>query len=216
MALRQIMLRMQIDKKKSDLEALRNKDAEFETREKELETAIGEANTEEEQKAVEEAVNQYDQEKTAHDNAKAQLETEIGELETELAASEAEPPAPDGRAAGKPQKVRGNVRMNRADINIRSLPMNRRAFDALPNDMREEIVQREDVKTFLAQLRSMKGSTRAIQGGELEIPVVFLDLISENMYRYSKLLNRVRVRSVPGQARQTIAGTVPEAVWRDQ
>lgn len=215
MALRQIMLRMQIDKKKSDLEALRNKDAEFETREKELETAIGEANTEEEQKAVEEAVNQYDQEKTAHDNAKAQLETEIGELETELAASEAEPPAPDGRAAGKPQKVRGNVRMNRADINIRSLPMNRRAFDALPNDMREEIVQREDVKTFLAQLRSMKGSTRAIQGGELEIPVVFLDLISENMYRYSKLLNRVRVRSVPGQARQTIAGTVPEAVWTE-
>ena len=215
MALRQIMLRMQIDKKRSDLEALRNKDAEFETREKELETAIGEANTEEEQKAVEEAVNQYDQEKTAHDNAKAQLETEIGELETELAASEAEPPAPDGRAAGKPQKVRGNARMNRADINIRSLPMNRRAFDALPNDMREEIVQREDVKTFLAQLRSMKGSTRAIQGGELEIPVVFLDLISENMYRYSKLLNRVRVRSVPGQARQTIAGTVPEAVWTE-
>lgn len=215
MALRQIMLRMQIDKKKSDLEALRSKDAEFETREKELETAIGEANTEEEQKAVEEAVNQYDQEKTAHDNAKAQLETEIGELETELAASEAEPPAPDGRAAGKPQKVRGNVRMNRADINIRSLPMNRRAFDALPNDMREEIVQREDVKNFLAQLRSMKGSTRAIQGGELEIPVVFLDLISENMYRYSKLLNRVRVRSVPGQARQTIAGTVPEAVWTE-
>ena len=215
MALRQIMLRMQIDKKKSDLEALRSKDAEFETREKELETAIGEANTEEEQKAVEEAVNQYDQEKTAHDNAKAQLETEIGELETELAASEAEPPAPEGRAAGKPQKVRGNVRMNRADINIRSLPMNRRAFDALPNDMREEIVQREDVKTFLAQLRSMKGSTRAIQGGELEIPVVFLDLISENMYRYSKLLNRVRVRSVPGQARQTIAGTVPEAVWTE-
>lgn len=215
MALRQIMLRMQIDKKKSDLEALRNKDAEFATREKELETAIGEANTEEEQKAVEDAVNQYDQEKTAHDNAKAQLETEIGELETELAASEAEPPAPEGRAAGNPQKVRGNVRMNRADINIRSLPMNRRAFDALPNDMREEIVQREDVKTFLAQLRSMKGSTRAIQGGELEIPVVFLDLISENMYRYSKLLNRVRVRSVPGQARQTIAGTVPEAVWTE-
>ena len=215
MALRQIMLRMQIDKKKSDLEVLRSKDAEFETREKELETAIGEANTEEEQKAVEEAVNQYDQEKTAHDNAKAQLETEIGELETELAASEAEPPAPEGRAAGKPQKVRGNVRMNTAEMKIRSLPMNVRAFDALPMETREAIVQRDDVKTFLAQLRSMKGQSRAIQGGELEIPVVFLDLISENMYRYSKLLNRVRVRSVPGQARQTIAGTVPEAVWTE-
>lgn len=214
MALRQIMLRMQIEKKKTDLEALRSKDADFETREKELETAIGEANTEEEQKAVEDAVNQYDQEKTAHDEAKAKLETEIGELETQLEAAEAEPPAPDTRTA-KQQKVRGNVRMNRADINIRSLPMNRRAFDALPNEMRESIIQREDVKEFLAQLRSMKGATRAIQGGDLEIPVVFLDLISENMYRYSKLLNRVRVRSVPGQARQTIAGTVPEAVWTE-
>lgn len=29
------------------------------------------------------------------------------------------------------------------------------------------------------------------------------------MYRYSKLLNRVRVRNVSGEARQTIAGTVP-------
>ena len=214
MALRQIMLRMQIEKEKTDLEALRSKDADFETREKELETAIGEANTEEEQKVVEDAVNQYDQEKTAHDEAKAKLETEIGELETQLEAAEAEPPAPDTRTA-KQQKVRGNVRMNRADINIRSLPMNRRAFDALPNEMRESIIQREDVKEFLAQLRSMKGATRAIQGGDLEIPVVFLDLISENMYRYSKLLNRVRVRSVPGQARQTIAGTVPEAVWTE-
>lgn len=214
MALRQIMLRMQIEKKKNDLEALRNRDAEFEIREKDLETAIGEANTEEEQKVVEEAVNQYDQEKAAHDETKAKLETEIGELETQLEAAEVEPPAPDTRTA-KQQKVRGNVRMNRADINIRSLPMNRRAFDALPNEMRESIIQRDDVKEFLVCLRSMKGATRAIQGGELEIPVVFLDLISENIYRYSKLLNRVRIRPVPGQARQTIAGTVPEAVWTE-
>ena len=103
----------------------------------------------------------------------------------------------------------------RTDVNIRSLPMSKRAFDALPMDTREAIVQREDVKNFLAQLRSMKGSNRAIQGGELEIPVVFLDLISENMYRYSKLLNRVRVRPVSGEARQTVAGTVPEAVWTE-
>ena len=82
-------------------------------------------------------------------------------------------------------------------------------------EQRREIVEREDVKNFLARLREMKGSKRAITGGDLEIPVVFLELISENMYRYSKLLNRVRVRSVPGQARQTIAGTVPEAVWTE-
>ena len=42
-----------------------------------------------------------------------------------------------------------------------------------------------------------------------------LDLIAENMYRYSKLMNRVRVRNVSGSARQNVAGLVPEAVWTE-
>lgn len=213
MALKQIMLSRKIEQKKQELAALREKDADFKTREDELTKAIEEAQTEEEQKAVEEEVEKFDTEKTAHDEAKEKLETEIGDLEAELEAAEVDPPAPAERHENKEKKVRTNVM--RTDVNIRSLPMSKRAFDALPADLRESIVQRDDVKTFLSQLRSMKGATRAIQGGDLEIPVVFLDLISENMYRYSKLLNRVRVRSVPGQARQTIAGTVPEAVWTE-
>ena len=213
MALKQIMLSRKIEHKKNELAALREKDADFQTREKELEKAIEEAQTEDEQKAVEEEVDKFDTEKTAHDEAKATLETEIGDLEAELAETEVDPPAPDQRSRKNEKKVRTSIRMNKAEMNIRSLPMNVRAFDALPMETREAIVQRDDVKTFLAQLRSMKGQSRAIQGGELEIPVVFLELISENMYRYSKLLNRVRVRNVPGEARQTIAGTIPEAVW---
>ena len=213
MALRQIILSRKIEQKKQELAALREKDADFQTREDALTKAIEEAQTEEEQKAVEEEVEKFDAEKTAHDGAKEKLEAEIGDLEAELEAAEVDPPAPAERHDNKEKKVRTNVM--RTDVNIRSLPMSKRAFDALPADLRESIVQRDDVKTFLAQLRSMKGATRAIQGSELEIPVVFLDLISENMYRYSKLLNRVRVRSVPGQARQTIAGTVPEAVWTE-
>ena len=98
---------------------------------------------------------------------------------------------------------------------IRELPMSQRAFDALPMERRQAIVEQEDVKNFLSQLRSMKGQSRAVTGAELTIPVVFLDLIAENMFRYSKLLNRVRVRNVSGEARQTIAGTVPEAVWTE-
>ena len=101
------------------------------------------------------------------------------------------------------------------NINIRALPMSRRAFDALPMEQRSEIVAREDVREFFAQLRSMKGQQRGVSGAELTIPVVFLDIIAENMYRYSKLLNRVRIRNVNGEARQTIAGTVPEAVWTE-
>lgn len=213
MALKQIMLSRKIEQKKQELAALREKDADFQTREDALTQAIEEAQTEEEQKTVEEEVEKFDTEKTAHDEAKEKLEAEIGDLEAELEAAEVDPPAPAERHDNKEKKVRTNVM--RTDVNIRSLPMSKRAFDALPADLRESIVQRDDVKAFLSQLRSMKGATRAIQGGELEIPVVFLDLISENMYRYSKLLNRVRVRPVPGEARQTIAGTVPEAIWTE-
>lgn len=215
MALKAIMLRSKIDKKRSELNALLEKDADFEAREAELEQAIEEAQTEEEQQTVSEQVEAFETEKTEHEESKARLNEEIAGLENELAATEAEPPIDrTASSAKKPiRKERKGVEMITRDI--RKLPMNVRAFDSLPMETRENIVEREDVKAFLSKIRSMKGSTRAITGGDLEIPVVFLELISENMYRYSKLLNRVRVRSVPGQARQTIAGTVPEAIWTE-
>lgn len=214
MALKAIMLRSKIDKKRSELNALLEKDADFEAREAELEQAIEEAQTEEEQQTVSEQVEAFETEKTEHEESKARLNEEIAGLENELAATEAEPPVRTAAPVKKPiRKERKGVEMITRDI--RKLPMNVRAFDSLPMETRESIVEREDVKAFLSKIRSMKGSTRAITGGDLEIPVVFLELISENMYRYSKLLNRVRVRSVPGQARQTIAGTVPEAIWTE-
>lgn len=214
MALKAIMLRSKIDKKRSELNALLEKDADFEAREAELEQAIEEAQTEEEQQTVSEQVEAFETEKTEHEESKARLNEEIMGLEDELSATEAEPPVRTAAPVKKPiRKERKGVEMITRDI--RKLPMNVRAFDSLPMETRENIVEREDVKAFLSKIRSMKGSTRAITGGDLEIPVVFLELISENMYRYSKLLNRVRVRSVPGQARQTIAGTVPEAIWTE-
>lgn len=212
MALKAIMLRNRIDKKMSELEELRKKDEEFLNREAELEAAINEAVTEEEQQVVSEQVDAFDAEKTEHEEAKTRLQGEIDDLEAQLSETEKEPPAEPVREMKVKKEERNEMMVNKE---IRSLPMNVRAFDSLPMDTRRQIVEREDVKEFLERMRSMKGNTRAIQGGELEIPVVFLELISENMYRYSKLLNRVRVRNVPGEARQTIAGTVPEAVWTE-
>lgn len=212
MALKAIMLRNRIDKKMSELEELRKKDEEFLNREAELEAAINEAVTEEEQQVVSEQIDAFDTEKTEHEEAKTRLQGEIDDLEVQLAETEKEPPAEPVREVKVKKEERKEMMVNRE---IRSLPMNVRAFDSLPVETRNQIVEREDVKEFLERMRSMKGNTRAIQGGELEIPVVFLELISENMYRYSKLLNRVRVRNVPGEARQTIAGTVPEAVWTE-
>lgn len=212
MALKAIMLRRSIEKKQAELEALRQKDAEFSTREAELETAINEAETPEQEQAVTEEVETFDADKTAHEAAKAALAGEIEGLEAEL--SEAEAAAPTRSKENHPTRERTERKME-TTINIRALPMSRRAFDALPMEQRSEIVAREDVRDFFAQLRSMKGQQRGVSGAELTIPVVFLDLIAENMYRYSKLLNRVRIRNVNGEARQTIAGTVPEAVWTE-
>lgn len=219
MALKTIMLRHQIDKKKSNLEELRKKDADFQTREAELEAAILEADKEggeEAQEAVTQAVEQFDADKRSHDEAVAALEEEIRSMEEEMASIERETPTrSDPAAAGRTPAERNDTHMYNNNINIRSLPLGQRAFDALPMDQRSAIVQRDDVKQFLTRLRSMKGQTRDISGAELTIPVVFLDLIAENQYRYSKLVNRVRVRNVRGEARQTIAGTVPEAVWTE-
>lgn len=212
MALKAIMLRRSIEKKQAELEALRQKDAEFSTREAELETAINEAETSEQEQAVTEEVETFDADKTAHEAKKAALAGEIEGLEAEL--SEAEAAAPNRSKENHLTKERTERKME-TNINIRALPMSRRAFDALPMEQRSEIVAREDVREFFVQLRSMKGQQRGVSGAELTIPVVFLDMIAENMYRYSKLLNRVRIRNVNGEARQTIAGTVPEAVWTE-
>lgn len=210
MALNVILLRHKIDHKKAALEALRAKDQDFVTRENELAAAIEEAETEEAQTAVEEEVEKFDTEKAAHEEAKSNLETEIADLERQLEEEEKRSP----KAPAQERKGRTNMEV-RANINIRALPKSQRAFDALPMETRQAIVTRDEVKTFLDNLRSMKGTTRAVSGAELTIPIVFLDLIAENMYRYSKLMNRVRVRTINGEARQTIAGTVPEAVWTE-
>lgn len=210
MALKVIMLRHKIENLKNDLEALRAKDPEFKTREAELETAIGEIETDEQRETVEKDVEAFEAERNEHEEKKAGLTQKIEDLENELAEEERKIPQPK---TPEMRKERGVNIMEK--INIRSLPMSQRAFDALPMEQRNVILADETVKAFLKELRSMKGQTRAISGGELTIPVYFLDLISENMYRYSKLLNRVRIREVGGQARQTIAGTVPEAVWTE-
>lgn len=207
--LRALLLGKRIEDKRKALEELCAKDAAFATREAQLEEAINEAQTDEEKAAVEEMVNQFDEEKTAHEEAKTTLEGEITEMEGELAEITKDPPVE------RKKQERKEVRtMSFDNINIRALPKHVRAFDALPMERREAIVRQDDVKEFLTKFREIR-QTRAISGADLTIPVVFLDLIAENMYRYSKLMNRVRVRNVNGQARQTIAGIAPEAVWTE-
>lgn len=213
MALKAIMIAKKLEMKRAAFDELVAKDAEFETRSAEIEKAIGEAKTEDEQKAVEEALEKYTEEETAHNEEKEKLSAEIKGLEKDLEDAEKDQPEPKGDQEPKKKDERNDFTMN--TINIRSLPMNVHAFDALPKEQRDAIVAQPDVQTFFAELRNASRSKRDVTGGELTIPVVFLDLIAENMYRYSKLMRRIRIRNVNGEARQTIAGTVPEAVWTE-
>jgi len=198
--LRQIMLRKKIDEKKKALEELRAKDADFAKREAELEESIGEASTDEEQAAVEEAVTAFEAEKKEHDEAKENLEKEVGDLEEELRGIEEEDQKKE-RAAKKPV-----ITEEREDQKM-ATPERRHAFDA--------IMQREDVKAWIGEIRAHIKEKRELTNVGLTIPEVFLGLLRENITRYSKLYRHVNVRPVGGTAREVIMGSVPEAVWTE-
>lgn len=213
MALRALMLKKSIDTKKNEYAVLREKDAEFSARAAEIEKSIDEVSTEEEQKIVTETITAFEEEKNAHDKECERLSAEIAQLEADL--EEMEKASRNNEKKREIRKDELKETMNSINIDIRSLPKNKRAFEALTMEQRRAIVEKPEVQTFFENLRAAAKNQRSITGGELTIPVDFLELISENMYRYSKLMNRVRVRNVTGETRQTIAGVVPEAVWTE-
>ena len=199
MALKQIMLSNKINKKRTELAALIEKDSEFSVREAELETSISEASTEEEQAAVEAAIDQFEADKAKHEEDKAKLQGEINDLEAELDEAEKESaPAEDNK-----NKERNKERMNR-----------RKFFNLSPQE-RDEFFSNEKVKAFLERVREIGLEKRSVKGADLTIPDVVLDLIRENIMDYSKLVRRVSLRPVSGTARQNVMGTIPEAVWTE-
>ena len=176
--LKALMLRRSIDAKKAELAELERKDIDFQKREADLETAINEVepgNTEQEE-TVNAEIEAFDTEKAEHEGNKQKLSADIEGLEAELEEIERNAPKPY-----TPEKKKVERGASMETINIRALPKTRRAFDALPMERRNAILGQDDVKAFLASLRGMKGQSRAVTGAELSIPVVFLELISENM-----------------------------------
>ena len=203
MALKALLLRSKLDAKKKELEALRAKDTDFEKREAELETAIGEMTeetSEEDRQEVEKQAETFQTEKDEHDTAKGELEAEVERLENEIAEEEKR-----SAAIQKPeQRERGAENT-----------METRRFFNMTAQERDAFFAREDVRDFLQRAREFGNQKRAVSGAELLIPEVMLDLVRENIQNYSKLLSKVRLRRVPGNARQPIMGTVPEGIWME-
>ena len=196
MALKALMLRKKLNDAKKALETLRAKDADFAKREAEIEQSIEETQTDEERSAVEEEITAFENEKNAHTEEKGNLERQIEQLESDLAAEEA---AQDT----EPEEERKDEKEMTREINTQT------------RDRLAEMVTRDDVKAFLATVRTAISEKRAIGNAGLLIPEVMLGLIRENIIDYSKLYKHVNVRQISGDGRQVIMGTIPEAVWTD-
>lgn len=205
--LKVLLLRKKIDAAKKALDMLREKDAEFAKREAELEQAIEEAaaaegeDAAEAQKAVEEEVEKFDQEKADHEENKKSLTEEIAELEEDLAAEEASQetePQPQPQPEERKDKI---------------MPVVRNKFFAGKDT--GAMFEREDVKAYLAEIRSCIQNKRELTNVGLTIPDVFVGLIKENVENYSKLYKHVNVQAISGKAREVVQGTVAEAIWTE-
>lgn len=212
--LKVLLLRKKLDAAKKALEALRAKDADFAKREEELTAAIEEAaalegeGAEDAQKAVEEEADKFDAEKTEHEDAKKSLSDEIAEMENDLAEAEKEQ---DTTPAADPQP-----QPETEERKVIAMPtLRNRFFGNMSAEERSRVFAQDDVKNYLANVRSCIKEKRALNNAGLLIPEVFIGLIKENVMRYSKLLRHVNVVPVSGNARQVVQGTIPEAIWTE-
>ena len=204
MALRVLMTKKKLDTAKKALEDLRSKREEFEKRESEIEKAIEEALTEEEKKVVEEEIDKHEAEKANLDEKEKALSDEVSELETELANLEEEQEKPVEVKEEVPAEERKVVKQ-----------METRKFFNMNAQERDAFFAREDVNSYLDEVRSAIREKRALTNVGLTIPEVFMGLIRENLIDYSKLYKYVDVRRINGEGRAVIMGSIPEAVWTE-
>lgn len=206
MALKTLLLRNKLDARKTALENLRAKDADFEKREAELETAISEMTvetTDEERSIVDENIETFNAEKGQHEADKVALEEEIRSIEEEIEAEEKEQRSTETKIE-KPEEQRGEM-----------VTMETRKFFGMNAQERDAFFAREDVTSFLERARTFGKEKRAVSGAELAIPEVVFGLIKENVAEFSKLYKHVNVKAVSGTSRQPVMGLIPEAIWTE-
>jgi len=221
MALKQVLLTRKIAEKTKLLEEARAKDAGFlerrtalDARANELEAAVLEITADtpaEEAQAIEAEVAEHEaaeknltDEVAANDGEKTRLSDEIAKLQAELdeVNSRAKAiPAPDHTPQATPEERKDEPYMQ-----------NRTKFFGMTREERDQFIARDDVKTFLTDVRAVK---RGVTNGALLVPEVVLEVLRNNLEQYSKLLRFVTVRPVKGTARQSIVGAAPEGVWME-
>lgn len=142
------------------------------------------------------------------------VESEIETLEGELADIDAEIAKIDEGIGGDPDPAaRGQNRSIVIGGGSRFRSRSR-CFD--DRAQRDAFYERSTVKDFLQRVRSLaRMGVRSVTGAELTIPTEVLDILRDNLNQYSKLITKVRLRSVSGHARQNVIGKIPEGIWME-
>lgn len=215
-ALRVLVLNSEITALRAQLTPLEQTRDGFAAREEQLRQALGEiteTSTDEERNAVSSAVDTFEQERSANAAEIARIQGEIDTRSAEIARLEAEQTPPPAT----PTVSNSNTRNN--DHHERSLvPMNNtteRRWFGLTYAERDALMQSEQVRTFLKQIREARAQQRSVTGGELGIPDGFLPILRDLTYQESKFLRYCFTTSFRGTTRQNVAGVAPEAIWTE-
>lgn len=215
-ALRVLVLNSEITALRAQLRPLEQTRDGFAAREEQLRQALGEiteTSTDEERSAVSSAVDTFEQERSANAAEIARIQGEIDTRSAEIARLEAEQTPPPATPTVSNSDTRNN------DHHERSLvPMNNtteRRWFGLTYAERDALMQSEQVRTFLKQIREARAQQRSVTGGELGIPDGFLPILRDLTYQESKFLRYCFTTSFRGTTRQNVAGVAPEAIWTE-
>ena len=225
--LRALMLRKKINDAKKEIEALRAKDSDFETRAADIQKrtddtaqAIEEAQTEEEKQVVEDAIASIEADKAALDSEKAENDQKIADLEGEVSEMEKELEDVEDQ-----QRASQKVLTQEPENTVTQTPKNgvertktmfkTRSIRQMNIAERIELVAREDVQKTLAEVRTLIKEKRTVTGAGLTIGETILGLIRENVIDYSKLYGRVNTAVTNKDGRVIVQGIVSEAIWTE-
>ena len=199
---------LMLNKRKSELETqlegLRTREEELKTREADLEESIEEAKTEEEIQVVNDEIDKFEKDKAELEEEKQDLETKIKDIDEEIKDL--------GDQEERTETTEEKTEERKGEI----LMETRTYFGGLTRSKVENLIeQRAEVKEFLVRTRELGMAKRSVTGADLLIPDVLIDIIRDNVNKYSKLVNKVNTKRVAGTSRVNFVGEIPEAVWTE-
>lgn len=206
MALKNLVLAKKLRDKRSEMELIHEQEMTLRNKQEELEKAVEETETDEELDLLQETEKELDVERATVEEKKQELESQIEELEKELAKLEEEQETEEDEKVEEPKGERTSM----------SKLITRGAFTGMQTRDVEVLLQQDNVKNFLNEVRSAMKEKRALTGGEYVIPTEVLGIVRDETYRQSKLLPFVTLHRLNGEGRVIVAGAIPEAVWTEQ